>query len=836
MRSLLTILFVFTFIITPIAAQNGENCSTATRLQMGGQAVVAVGEGFTLNVRQSPGLSAEGIVRLPNGEIFRVVEGPLCTDNINWWRIQAGDVTGWVAEAVDGSYLVDPSVPIGSSAPAPTLAPIGDLTLTNDLPPVIPAVNPETLQTDFIAWDWQKFLTDTNAFMQPPDPLAIRVPDIYQGKDIPSGPFDLSQVRFIDDTGLNAGQRAMLAQNGFVVVPANLPHFEDAYRFPAEWHPETGHPYWVTTDALLHALHLAFDNMLSFLEQEQLSSKMLIVVGTGYRNAAEQLEDARGTAYENVARGAVTYYAVAMGLLSHDNYQEAVTAEIRAESDPLIEAVLNAQGRLPVSFLPGLDEDFSQYIVRGHYTDNPVLQTYFRAMMWLGRITFLAKDDAALQTSLFVLRALAGSEAMDDWYDVADILTFLIGPTDNLGPTEYLPLAQAIFGEEMPPDKLADPALLADFREQIKALPGPRINNVVRPIGTEVSELDDETRGFRLFGQRFTFDGYVMQRLIYPYVGVVGRERALPSGLDVATAMGSDASYALLDSQGDTDFENYETNMAALRGEVNQITSIDWMQNIYGGWLWTLQSLWARDHQAYPPLMRSQAWLLRDLHAGLGSWTELKHDTLLYTSQPMGGLGGGGERTLTAYSLVEPNPLVFARISIVSAAVYQGLNERGLIGRDSGSGSLNIVSDAFKGLAVLSARVAELSHKALVGETLTEDDQFFFKYSFGSLLWNVRYMAQLPLADPPKLAALVADVASNPDAGTVLQVATGGVDYIYVITNSPDGLQVARGTVYSYYEFVNNIDARLNDNEWRAQVSAGELPPRPNWVSAFLAP
>jgi Protein of unknown function (DUF3160)/Bacterial SH3 domain len=834
MRTILTILFVCAFVITPIVAQNTSDCSIApaTRLQVGGQA--AVGEGFTLNVRQSPGLNGEGIVRLRNKEIFKVVGGPECVDNLYWWQIQQGDLTGWVAEAVDGAYLIDPFLPIGASSPVPTLVSIGDLTLTNDLLAVIPGENPESLETDFITWDWEKFLS--GSFYQPPDPLAIQIPDIYQGKDIPSGPFDLAQARFLNDAGLNDLQRAMLAQNGFVVVPANLPQFEDAYRFPDEWDPETGHPYWVTTDALLHALHVAFDNMLSFLEQEQLRSKLFIVVGSGYRNAQAQLEEALGTPGENVARGAAVYYAVAMGLLSRRGYEDAVTAEIRAEADPLIEAALNAQGRLPISFLPGLDEDFSQYKPRGHYADDPILQTYFRAMMWLGRITFLAKDDVALQTSLFVLRALAGTEAMNDWYDVADILTFLIGPTDNLGPTEYLPLAQEIFGEELPPDKLADPALLADFREQIKALPGPRINNVVRPIGTNVSELDDSTRGFRLFGQRFTFDSYVMQRLIYPYVGVAGNERALPSGLDVAAAMGSDAAYALLEAQGDTDFENYETNMASLRGEVNQISSTDWMQNIYGGWLWGLQPLWARDPKAYPPLMSTQAWMLRDLHAGLGSWTELKHDTLLYTAQPMGGLGGGGERMLTAYSLVEPNPLVFSRIAIVSAAIYQGLNERGLIGTDSGSNNLNIVSSAFNNLALLSANMAEMARKILAGETLTDDEQFFLKYNFGSELWQVRYLAELPLADPPKLAALVADVASNPDAGTVLQEATGGVDYIYVTTNSPDGLQIARGTVYSYYEFVNDIDNRLNDDEWRAQVSTGELPPRPNWVSAFLAP
>src|SRR5690606_28351357 len=125
--------------------------------------------------------------------------------------------------------------------------------------------------------------------------------------------------------------------------------------------------------------------------------------------------------------------------------------------------------------------------------------------------------------------------------------------------------------------------------------------------------------------------------------------------------------------------------------------------------------------------------------------------------------------------------------------------------------------------------------KELWGEPLTEDEQLYLKYNFGGELWTVRYLAELPLAEPPKMAALVADVASNPDTGEVLQVGTGHVDYIFVITDSPDGLQLTRGTVYSFYEFTGPIDNRLTDEAWREQVASGEIPPRPAWVWQFMA-
>jgi hypothetical protein len=692
------------------------------------------------------------------------------------------------------------------------------------------------LQNDFVSWDWAAFLGDW--FVQPPDPLTIDLPDEYLGS-LPTGPFDLSQVRFLDTANLNAAQRELLAQNGFVVVPGGVDQFEDPYRFDNIWDVNTGHGYWVTTDSVLHALHVAFVNLLNFLETDELYDRVRNVALASYDAAFAQYQAAQDTSLEDPARAATLYYAVALGLLDPGAYVETVGPTLQTAAASLLAAADSGEGRLNVPFLPRYQEDFSQYTPRGNYTTSDLLQRYFRGMMWLGRITFLARDDLSLQASLLALRALEQSGAVTDWAVVAETLAFLIGPTDNLGPAEYLPLAQAIYGDDLPLDALADMGRLANFRAEVQALPGPRINNVVRPIGTGVEGLDASTRGFRLFGQRFTFDGYAMQRLIYPYVGDVGTERALPAGLDVAAVLGSDTAYDLLVQQGGTDYTNYDTNMIELREQVNRIRGADWLENTYGGWLMALQPLWNRGEQPYPVLMNTDAWRLRDLHTGLGSWAELKHATVLYAAQPMGGLGGGGEFVADTTNYVEPNPLVFSRIAVVAASVVQGLDARAIGIQDYTSGEppggTALVRDAFFQLGVLSARLADMANKHLWGIPLTDDEQIFLKYHFGGELWTVRYYAELALADPPEMAAIVTDVASNPDTGTVLQVGTGYVDYIYVITDSPQGLQLTRGAVYSYYEFVNDIDHRLTDEAWRERVQAGDLPPRPAWISSFFA-
>src|SRR5690606_16248902 len=210
---------------------------------------------------------------------------------------------------------------------------------------------------------------------------------------------------------------------------------------------------------------------------------------------------------------------------------------------------------------------------------------------------------------------------------------------------------------------------------------------------------------------------------------------------DVAAVLGSDIAYAVLEQQGATAYTGYDSNLAALREEINQIDAQGWTQSIYGTWLWALQPLWTRDPEIYPALMNTQPWLLRDLQAGLGSWMELKHDTLLYTAQPMGGLGGGGERILNTHGMVEPNSLVFSRISLASTALYQGIQARGMSGYpyngndETESFGLNQVLSAARNLSFLSAQMTEMARKELWGEPLTEDEQLYLKYNFGGELW-----------------------------------------------------------------------------------------------------
>jgi hypothetical protein len=134
----------------------------------------------------------------------------------------------------------------------------------------------------------------------------------------------------------------------------------------------------------------------------------------------------------------------------------------------------------------------------------------------------------------------------------------------------------------------------------------------------------------------------------------------------------------------------------------------------------------------------------------------------------------------------------------------------------------------------MSANLAEMARKEIAGEPLTHDELYYLQENFGSALWYIRYEIEMWITDPPEDTALVADIASNAAAGTVLEIAIGNPDIIYVVTNSPYGLQVTRGAVYSYYEFTQPIDERLTDDDWH-DILAVSPPPRQEWIDLYFS-
>jgi hypothetical protein len=716
--------------------------------------------------------------------------------------------------------------PLSNPTPLPTASPTSKMASTETSPAQPTALTPT--EVTVIPRPRLVFAAYTL------DPVSA-VPSLQQE------PIDPQMGNVLVPLALSAEQLERLGQDGVVASPADYSEFHVLYKETVT----RNLPVFVTSDALLHAFHLVFDQLLSQLEEgvflpslRELNQSLLAQMQLEY----EQL---KGTSWEDPARRVYAYLAVGSKLADPDfQLPEAVEDLAQAELN-LIEA---ASGPAPSPIFLHLKygEDYSQYIPRSHYTKSEALKSYFKAMMWYGRMTFRLNDPQdptvgpdetrmALLLALTVRDAKAGArEALDLWQVLYDPTAFLVGRSDDLTLLDYLEVMDAVYGPLPGLAQVADDTNLQAFISATEGLPAPRILGLI----SDDYKPMEAVKGLRLMGQRFVVDAYIFQELIHPQVP----DRFLPSGLDVMAALGSKRAATWLEGDLSTQNPDYANQFAQLTGWVGGLSQDDWVETSYSAWLYSLRPLLEPAGQGVPLFMQSTAWQDKQLNTALGSFAELKHDTLLYAKQAYGGLGAGGwpkpPNPIQAKNYVEPVPEVFARIAALASMTRQGLEDRGLIElipkEDEYAFSLG---DRLDSIASKALQLKAIAESELKGQPLTEMDEYTL-HSFGDYLEELVTWAN---GDKEELdpAAIIADVATDPNKGEVLEAGIGNVYEIYVVAPIPqaDGslaLTVARGGVFSYYEFPSK--ERLTDEAWRAMVKAGETPEQPAFTSGFSVP
>jgi hypothetical protein len=671
-------------------------------------------------------------------------------------------------------------------------------------------------------------------------PVTVDLPATFNGGDY-ALPVDLAGVKYADQIEFSAAQRQLLSQNGFVVLPPTPGEYREFYQVY-----EAGRygfrPVFITTDSIYHVYHLLFDKMLRDLERDAFIATLGSLTSTMLSASYQQYGMLKGTELEEPALRNVAFFAVAAQLLGLPEAVPAEAADLVNAELALINAAAGAQispiwDRTDLAANEKLIEDYSQYIPRGHYTRSEELKKYFRTMMWYGRLTYRLRDDFETRRALLMTQTLRTATAADGtpaitlWQNIYEPTTFIVGKADDLSFFEYGGLMDAVFGPNADPRSFADPAKFAAFMEAAKTLPPPQVNSMWVWIWEDTEQA---TKGFRFMGQRFTLDAYVFGQVIWRKVGTDTDPRGLPKGLDFMAAMGSDEAYTILKEMGENEYANYDTQMAKVRNEIASLQTDSWTQNLYWSWLYALQPLLAPKDARYPAFMQTQAWTRKDLHTALGSWTELKHDTILYAKQVMAEMGGGGAEE-TPHSYVEPDPEAYARLLALATMTKEGLEQRGLLSDLTRSNLENLISE----LEFLQ----RISESELSGAEISDDDYWHMYYWGGVLEQFTLAAADMdPDVDRPILedqkAALIADVAtglSSENDLVALEEAIGQPTVIYVVLPGQP-TRLATGAVFSYYEFPVPVSERMTDEQWQAMVEAGSNPPAPDWTKLFITP
>jgi hypothetical protein len=713
-----------------------------------------------------------------------------------------------------------------AESPTPLPPTFESQTMPTSIPPVAPTATPT---------EGASAMETIHYAISKPRPIAFAA---YQPEPVNAGPnapaynLDPNAIANRDLLDrLTPAQQAHLAENGFVVVPAGVEQIYQVYK----WAKDSSTPILVTTDALLHTHHVLYDYALRLAEIQHfvtdlkgLNATMLAAAQEQYANAPEPVKEA--------ARRNVAFFAVASILLEPETAAPPEVADLVDAELALIDAH-SGFARSPIFEFP---EDYSQYVPRGHYTRNETFERYFRSMMWYGRIGFRLRPGEKpeliemgrreTRQAILISAALSTAQVNDEpaltvWERIYEPTVFFVGKADDLTVYDYLEAIQQIYGDTLALTDLSDDARLDDFIAAAARLRPPKI------VGGYVTDQQDPTivtQGFRFMGQRFIPDSYMFQQLVYAQVGTADDPRLFPKGLDVCAALGSDRAYdILLNVYDEGRYANYREQMEKLRTEFAGLPGEQWTENLYWNWLYTLRPLLEIKGEGYPAFVQSQNWEDKDLHTFLGSWAELRHDTILYAKQSYTmratGIMPEPEQVL---GYVEPQPEVFARLAALTRQMRVGLQSRGLL-----SDEYQYKLERMESLLVSLKTIAE---KELQGEALTEEEYSTIRNIGETLEGLVTFSPQVKEqveSEADTRMAIVADVHTDTNTGQVLEEGVGDAFFIYAIVPVEGKTLLAQGGVFSYYEFTYPMSDRLTDEAWQAM---SPRPDQPVWTESFI--
>ena len=701
----------------------------------------------------------------------------------------------------------------------------------------------------------------------PPD-LSDLTPQV-PGYDLPLSESNINNFNTIKNRfQITAGAKSLILANGFVVGDwTQEEDFVEIYKDLKAWNI----PVFITSDTLLHLYHIQFDETLLRIEEDEFYSDMRSLSQAFFDHFLGLSGSYTGDMAEAAGRNAA-FFALGLALLD-SSLPSGIDSQMKAKVNEEL-ALIQAHAGFADSPLFTYKEDYSQYVPRGHYTRSETLKKYFKAMMWYGRMAFLIKGDpvycqldycpalvstqeAKLQTLQSVLIAAGlpqvstgGRTLRQIWDRIYSVTAFYVGIADDLTPYEYLDALQTLFnGEDIDLEALAsDEGLFFALKSELALMRSPEIfggtGNAGIFIGPgetltpeQLDEILEKTKGMRLMGQRFVPDSHMFGQLVAPnvdlltgdpcftsiYVDGYGWVRGFPRGLDIMDILGSHRARAILEAEGDTAYLNYENQRQKMIDLLEALSPEDWQRNLYWGWLYCLRPLFEEYGDGYQGFMKTEAWQDKQLNAALASWTELRHDTILYAKQSY-------TPVMVTSVLVPPPPVVgyvepvpefYARLLALSRMTRLGLDALSVLDEQGRNRLITLES--------LLDRILQISVKELENQPLTNDDYEFIN-NFGKQLEG----AVLGVSNRGTSTVLVADVHTESNTQKVLEEGVGFADLILAAYRVPDGrILMGAGPVFTYYEFKHPMNDRLTDEAWKEMIEGVEKPDPPAWTYSY---
>ena len=541
----------------------------------------------------------------------------------------------------------------------------------------------------------------------------------------------------------------------------------------------------------------------------------------------------------------------------------AYSGDFSAETIEAINAELTliykaeGQQKSQLSLVPSYNSvqvDYTQFTPRGHYESSSASRAYFRAMIWLGQLGWDLKTEDGLADGLnFALTMSSdappnsGEAIRAAWQEIMEISSFFVGYPDVPAYPQWQTFLTAYSAPVFSPQSHADKAMLQKLAANIKQL-NP-------PDGPFSSLQEKSTKAvLSVFPSRFTVPWLIGDRLSYKETLAQQYLPAIFSALWVPAVMGSAYAESLLEKQVELALIgqpnagkeasprqmaeatipahlDLNQSLTALKQQIKVLAQnlreeeeANWFSSIGATWFHLLGTLTSDFGEGYPLYMRGSAFQAKQLETFMGTFTALKHDTILYEKPNYAEMGGGGDDDMeippVPKGFVEPNlPFWQSLLDSVNYIengfrafnLYPGdLEEYGALGR-------------FKEALTLCKTLAE---KELSGQPLTEEEYEALR------TLDLQYMAA-PVGHgvvtlEEAMSGLVVDVFTsnlNDQMGAeqVIVYEANAEPYIMlVLVGNENSPRLVTGLAYNHREFIAPYGQRISDSVWKRRVYGPE--------------
>lgn len=639
-------------------------------------------------------------------------------------------------------------------------------------------------------------------------------------------------------------------------------------------------PVLITTDSLLHAIHQTYREMLMELERFILSPawfKLLETVKVFLISRLGGLAETTDPALHHVYHDLILYLNVAwhaFGVnhfrIEPDDYPPGlepppIPDAVRLYIDP-IEQLLRGKFGVPtpsIDFLTASffnvkrDLDFHQFKPRGHYAEDLMMERYFCGMMWLQLVNFpLTKLDFSGEVQLcresgagffLLLEAVERAEMQPTLDSIEYLLQAFVGQGDDFTISEFKAVCRQL-NIQTAADWLAcdETAALAALRDMFNQRPRIGGQTPKVPIAGGAPPICAS-----LFGQRLTVESWIQHQLTFDRLNVDGKSvpRAYASPLDVMAVLGNERAETHL--QFELQWFGYEGRLNELKNEVKGYPDAVWGDTFYQRWFAAIRSL-NQSPDGLPPVMQTPAWADKLLHTQLASWSQLRHDNILYIKP------SSSPAAVCDYpaGYVEPYPAFYAALreyAVLGTTVFQRLNEEKVLNHRLRSDFIDKCLAYFNHLSTVSSQLETIARKILACEAFDQEDTLFLRsvvvrksvgnFAYGGGReedWDGWYVGLFPFYDDQS-PSLCSEVHANYEHRIaepgVLYSGTGRVGVLAVVVDTAPAT-VYVGPAFTYYEHLKEGLDRLLDRDWQWMLKQPTAeherrPQAPAWTISF---